>query len=122
MTGYEHPLAAQIEGHFTRRLDYYALITRVISRRLGFEQSQVAIYHLVYERWEIGFVPPSQTFTRLRGIPEQPFHLSRAEITGIDSDEHLAGLGVDTLLVDATAAPSDPASHMGKGKGDEFTH
>src|SRR6185369_6743118 len=68
------------------------------------------------------FWPPAKLLPRLAGVANQKIDFGRTEIHGIDAQDGLARLAVDTGLVDALAAPFDGATDLGKRQLDELAH
>src|SRR6266481_5792401 len=78
--------------------------------------------HLGHQLAKAGPVPPAQPAPGLGRIAMKIIHLGRAEIAGIDRDQHLAVLRIDPLFLGAGAAPGDAPTHLGEGEIDEFPH
>src|SRR6266436_4159931 len=74
---------------------------------------QVGRHHLGHQFAETGLVAPAELGARLRRIAQQEIDLRRAEISGIDGNQHIAALGIHALLLGAGAAPGDLAADEG---------
>src|SRR5258708_36721945 len=72
----------------------------------------VALDHLLDEIRKARLVAPAELLTRLSRIAQQQVDLGRTEISRIDLDKDLSGLGIDPSLVDAAPPPADCPAHM----------
>jgi len=62
---------------------------------------KVGLNHDPAQLRAFGFWLPTENLLRLGGIADQEFDFSGAKILRAHLHQHLAGLGIDTLLVDA---------------------
>src|SRR5215470_3766763 len=81
----------------------------------------IAVNHFRNQIDKARLVAPAEPLARFARIAEQNIDLGRTEIARIDFDQNLSGLGIDPDLVDAGAAPDDPAAHMAERALDKFT-
>src|SRR5215471_21275767 len=86
------------------------------------DRLEVGFDHFLDQLLERGAMPPAELGPRLRGVAEQRIDLGRTEIARIDLDQHLAGRSVDSLLVDALAAPRDRLAGERERALDELAH
>src|ERR1700752_1910736 len=75
---------------------------------------EIARDHLLDHLGEGRFGLPAELLPRLAGVTAEKIYFGRPEIDRIDPDQGLAGLHIDTSLVDPLAAPFDAAADLGK--------
>src|SRR6185437_1709562 len=84
--------------------------------------SQVACNHLRNELLEARLVRPAEFLTSLHGIADQQFDFSGAEVPWVDTDQGVARLRINPLLVQPFSPPDDATANDPESPLYEFPH
>ena len=82
----------------------------------------IGSHHVFDQICEARLVAPAELTLSLGRIAQQEFDLSRPEIAGIDLNQNVSRLGINTTFLDAFAAPFDVTANLGERRLDKLAY